>query len=107
MADLNLPPPVQPVVETVAPGPMPGAVVVDSTSPAPLVVVDDNEDAVMQRVSNALDKLGIDPGIVKAHIVAQLEAAAAAYENAKVGQDKSFLQAQGYRLLAAFHAIVG
>lgn len=104
MADLNLPPPVPVVVEQPAPGPAGGAVAVVPNAPAPLAV-ENNEAALMQRVSNALDVLGIDPAVVKTHIVAQLENCAAAYLNAKVGNDKDVLQAQGIRILAGLHAL--
>jgi hypothetical protein len=107
MADLNLPPPVALAPPVADPVPTSGAIPPGGSQAAPAVETGLTEDEVMQRVSNALNKLGIDPTTVKAHIVAQLEAAAAAYESAVVGNDKNLWQAQGVRLLAAFHAVVG
>lgn len=104
MADFNLPPPAQPVVEQPAPVATGGAVAVVANEPAPLTV-ENNEAALFQRVSNALDLLGIDPAVVKSHVVAQLEACAAAYIGATVGNDRNVLQAQGVRLLAGLHAL--
>lgn len=107
MAYLNLPPPLVPVEVPNVASPTTGAVVTDPGFPLPVVDPNITEDAVLQKVSNALNVLGIDAGAVKAHIAAQLEAAAAAFVNAKVPGDKTFFQAEGFRLLAAFHAVVG
>lgn len=101
---LNLPVAVQPIVETAPPGPVVGAVAFTPDQPAP-VVVENNESAILQRVANAADILGINLEDVKSHLTMQLEAAAAAFVNAKVGSDKTFLQAEGVRIMAGLAAM--
>jgi hypothetical protein len=92
------PAPVPPVGSTM------GNVTVQPAEPAP-VDTTVTEDDLKQKAANALAVLGIDPATVKAHIVAQLEAAASAFANTSIPHDKSAIQAEGIRLLAALHAL--
>jgi hypothetical protein len=104
MADLNLPAAAPPPPPPVPVGSTMGNVTVKPAEPAPVDTTVTESD-LLQKVSNALAVLGIDPATVKAHVVAQLEAAASAFASTSIPHDKSAIQAEGMRLLAAIHAL--
>lgn len=102
----NLPPPVKDEPVAASTGNAAPAVVPVPNQPAP-AVDPASQDEFGQRISNALAKLGInvDPNAMKVALLHQLEECAAAYENAKVGDDQSFFQKQATRILAGLHAV--
>lgn len=102
----NLPPPVKDEPVAASTGNAAPVVAPVANAPAPGVAPSDQAE-FGQRVSNALAKLGInvDPNAMKVALLHQLEECAAAYENAKVGDDQSFFQKQATRILAGLHAV--
>lgn len=88
--------------------PAQAAVVVVPDQPAPPVQAT-TQDEFMQRVSQALQKLGINPQTIKDELphllLAELEAAAAGAQNAKIPSDAGLWRSIGLRVIAALHAL--
>jgi hypothetical protein len=62
--------------------------------------------SIMERAKVAMERVGIDPSLLREHMLARLEKAADAYERAMIPADADFWHAESVRVSAALASLL-